>query len=260
MGKRGSKHVRRDASLKALAQDEPLFKSYITEVFKEEVGLTESMQTLLRGESHASKMMNQLFKIFGAKYLKKTLESHIKKAISSSVSYEIDPSRIEENGDIKANQQNLEKLTKGILESILKSLPNFPGPIRNMCICLRKVLTDKYPDSDMNIKAVGTVIFLRFINPALVTPVECDVVGSQPPPKAMRGLLLASKILQNIANNVEFSKEQHMLVFNDFVRAQFGPMRAWVTELSTRPPNPLEESSTSGVFSRGEASTSGTQR
>jgi len=30
-----------------------------------------------------------------------------------------------------------------------------------------------------------------------------------------------SKILQNIANHVEFSKEQHMLPFNDFLRANF---------------------------------------
>lgn len=30
-----------------------------------------------------------------------------------------------------------------------------------------------------------------------------------------------SKILQNIANHVEFSKEQHMLCFNDFLRAHF---------------------------------------
>ena len=30
-----------------------------------------------------------------------------------------------------------------------------------------------------------------------------------------------SKILQNIANHVEFSKEQHMVCFNDFVRSNF---------------------------------------
>ena len=36
-----------------------------------------------------------------------------------------------------------------------------------------------------------------------------------------RGLMLMSKILQNIANHVEFSKEAHMQCFNDFVRSNF---------------------------------------
>lgn len=34
-----------------------------------------------------------------------------------------------------------------------------------------------------------------------------------------------SKILQNIANHVEFSKEQHMIPFNDFLRHNFEAAR-----------------------------------
>lgn len=41
------------------------------------------------------------------------------------------------------------------------------------------------------------------------------------PPPVKRGLMLMSKILQNIANHVEFSKEAHMIPFNDFLRAHF---------------------------------------
>lgn len=70
-----------------------------------------------------------------------------------------------------------------------------------------------------NIGAVGTVIFLRFINPAIVSPQELGIVSKQVPSSVKRGLMLMSKILQNIANHVEFSKEQHMLCFNDFLRA-----------------------------------------
>lgn len=72
-----------------------------------------------------------------------------------------------------------------------------------------------------NIGAVGTVIFLRFINPAIVSPQELGIVTKQVPSSVKRGLMLMSKILQNIANHVEFSKEQHMLCFNDFLRDQF---------------------------------------
>lgn len=43
--------------------------------------------------------------------------------------------------------------------------------------------------------AVGTVIFLRFINPAIVSPCESGIVDRQPPQKIKRGLMLVSKIL-----------------------------------------------------------------
>ena len=61
----------------------------------------------------------------------------------------------------------------------------------------------------------------RFINPAIVSPFEMGIVEKQPSPNIKRGLMLMSKILQNIANHVEFSKEAHMQCFNDFVRSNF---------------------------------------
>lgn len=55
-----------------------------------------------------------------------------------------------------------------------------------------------------------------------VSPIEMGVVGEVVVPQPVkRGLMLMSKILQNIANHVEFSKEQHMIPFNDFLKAHF---------------------------------------
>lgn len=59
------------------------------------------------------------------------------------------------------------------------------------------------------------------------------IVDLQPNNKVKRGLMLMSKILQNIANNVEFSKEQHMLSFNDFLRANFDNGRRWVMQITS---------------------------
>lgn len=54
------------------------------------------------------------------------------------------------------------------------------------------------------------------------------IVSKQVPASIKRGLMLMSKILQNIANHVEFSKEQHMLPFNDFLRAHFEIARRYI--------------------------------
>lgn len=55
----------------------------------------------------------------------------------------------------------------------------------------------------------------------LVSPYEAGIVDRQPTPQIKRGLMLMSKILQNIANHVLFTKEQHMRHFNDFLKTNF---------------------------------------
>ncbi len=80
---------------------------------------------------------------------------------------------------------------------------------------------------------MGTVLFLRFINPAITAPFEMGIVEKQPPASVRRGLVLTSKLLQNIANHVEFSKEQHMTCFNDFVSANFEAGRRFFVQIAS---------------------------
>ena len=100
--------------------------------------------------------------------------------------------------------------------------------------CSDQVLYKRFPGSQQsNIGAVGTVIFLRFINPAIVSPFEMGIVEKNPPPNIKRGLMLMSKILQKIANHVEFSKEQHMTCFNDFVSRNFDSGRKFFIQIAS---------------------------
>ncbi|KAJ8938296.1 hypothetical protein NQ318_020355 [Aromia moschata] len=62
---------------------------------------------------------------------------------------------------------------------------------------------------------------------------EMGIVCKQVPVSIKRGLMLMSKILQNIANHVEFSKEQHMLPFNDFLRAHFEIGRRFFIQIAS---------------------------
>lgn len=76
--------------------------------------------------------------------------------------------------------------------------------------------------------AVGMIVFLRFINPAIVAPLESGVVDDPPTAAMKRGLTLLSKILQCIANQTTFMKEQHMIPFNEFVQLKFEDARRFV--------------------------------
>ena len=67
----------------------------------------------------------------------------------------------------------------------------------------------------------------------IVSPYEMGILDRQPPHNIKRGLMLMSKILQNIANHVEFSKEQHMLHFNDLLRSHFEAGRRFFIQIAS---------------------------
>ena len=214
-----------------------LLPQLLWNIFFREVEGSDCMQTLLRGNSLGSKIMAFCFKIYGTSYLKSLLEPSIRTLTQQEdildVSYEVDPTRVSESEDIDRNRDNLMKLTQVVFDAITDSTEQFPPQLRSMCHCLYEVLNTRFPSVNSNLSAVGTVIFLRFINPAIVSPYELGVIEKQPSQKSRRGLMLMSKILQNIANHVEFSKEQHMLCFNDFLKSNFEKGRLWVTQITS---------------------------
>ncbi|KAF2359602.1 Ras GTPase-activating protein [Trinorchestia longiramus] len=200
-----------------------LLSPLLWNMFYKEVEVSDCMQTLFRGNSLGSKIMAFCFKIYGASYLHNLLEPLIRPLVHPEPgtvpqSYEVDPARLDPHEDVVENRKNLVALTAKVFDAIVDSSDRFPPQLRSMCHCLFQVLSKRFPQFPQNnIGAVGTVIFLRFINPAIVTPVEMGILDRQPSPQVKRGLMLMSKILQNIANHVEFSKEQHMLPFNNYL-------------------------------------------
>ncbi|CAD6227786.1 GSCOCG00006244001-RA-CDS [Cotesia congregata] len=212
-----------------------LLSPLLWNMFYREVEVSDCMQTLFRGNSLGSKIMAFCFKIYGASYLQNLLEPLITPLLDDpSTSFEVDSARIDSNENIEQNGRNLIALTKKVFDAIVSSADKFPPQLRSMCHCLYQVLSKRFPQCPQNnIGAVGTVIFLRFINPAIVSPQEMSIVNKPVPMQIKRGLMLMSKILQNIANHVEFSKEQHMLPFNDFLRARFEIGRRFFIQIAS---------------------------
>ncbi|XP_023326814.1 neurofibromin isoform X3 [Eurytemora carolleeae] len=213
-----------------------LLSPLLWNMFYREVEVSDCMQTLFRGNSLGSKIMAFCFKIYGATFLQGLLEPLIQEMIDNAdgVSFEVDPARMEPFETLEDNQQNLAEITQKVFNAIVSSADRFPSQLRSMCHCLYQVLCKRFPQSiQNNIGAVGTVLFLRFINPAIVSPYEMGIVEKQPPAHIKRGLMLMSKILQNIANYVEFSKEQHMLYCNEFVQRNFDAGRRFFVQIAS---------------------------
>ncbi|XP_076842770.1 neurofibromin isoform X2 [Brachyhypopomus gauderio] len=247
-------------------------------MFSKEVELADSMQTLFRGNSLASKIMTFCFKVYGATYLQKLLEPLLRGVITGPewqmIRFEVDPTRLEPSEVLEENQRNLLKMTSRFFLAITSSSSEFPPQLRSVCHCLfqatchsllnkatvkeRKeskkgvssadllrycstrpnettsfswVVSQRFPQN--SIGAVGSAMFLRFINPAIVSPYEAGILDKKPPPRIERGLKLMSKILQSIANHVLFTKEEYMRPFNDFVKSNFDAARRFFLDIAS---------------------------
>jgi neurofibromin 1 len=212
-----------------------LLSHLLTNMFMKEVEVADSYQILFRGNSLASKIMALCFKIYGTRYLMHVFQPILNNLFSNEniqKSYEVDPTRIEQNEDIEENRRNLCELTRVIFHSIMKSTKVFPLHLRVVCNCLYQVVSQRFLQNGF--QAVSSVIFLRLINPVLISPQEYGIVEGEPPPKMKRGLTLMCKILQNLANNLVFTKEYYMKFFNDFLRSNFELVSNFIIDVTSK--------------------------
>lgn len=200
-----------------LFDSKKLLRPLLCNIFYKEVELSDSMQTLFRGNSLASKIMAFCVKIYGNGYLRDLFEPLIIELIKNEkgfCSFEVDPARLEKGEDIEKNRKNLINLTQKVFDKIVNSLKEFPAPLKLLFRCLHKVLLKRYSNQNQATSVVSTILFLRMFNPVIVSPFESGMFGRQLESNIRRGLMLMSKILQNIANNVEFSKGKFINFYN----------------------------------------------
>jgi len=78
---------------------------------------------------------------------------------------------------------------------------------------------------------IGGFFFLRFINPAIVTPQAYMLVDGVPAKNPRRTLTLIAKMLQNLANKPTQSKEAYMATLNPFVETNKARMNGFLNSL-----------------------------
>lgn len=108
----------------------------------------------------------------------------------------------------------------------------------------------KFPDSEHLV--LSGFFFLRFLSPAIVSPYAYGIVdgthtfkhertvlnldADELPPACARGLVLVSKVIQNLANGIEFGEAQkHMVPFNTFIKHHKIVMDEFLAAISKKP-------------------------
>ncbi|KAI0388858.1 GTPase [Xylariaceae sp. FL0594] len=153
-----------------------------------------------------------------------SLPPHLPKGITGEQAAE----NMEVQAIIEPRLAMLTELAEGFLSTIIDGLHEAPYGIRWICKQIRSLTKRKYPEANDQVicTLIGGFFFLRFINPAIVTPKSYMLIdggpdgtpSDKPAEKPRRTLTLIAKMLQNLANKPSYAKEPYMAKLSPFIQ------------------------------------------
>ncbi|KAJ3218556.1 Ras GTPase-activating protein 1 [Dinochytrium kinnereticum] len=205
-----------------------------------DINATEDPNIIFRGNSLATKGLDQYMKQIAMPYLHATVGNHLRTISSLSESCEVDPLRVENPEKERANIARLSHYAAAIWNSILNSADHCPSA-RQLCEIfgfIRSCIAEKWGPGgggeNAKYSGVSGFLFLRFFCPAILSPRLFNITNDLPSPASTRTLTLLAKIIQNLANLTEFgNKEPYMVQFNAFIQSQMPAMRRFIDRIST---------------------------
>ncbi|KAI9255983.1 Rho GTPase activation protein [Sporodiniella umbellata] len=233
------------------SREEHLLLTMFQNVLAAQFETTTEFSSLLRANTPVSRMMTTYTRRGpGQSYLKSLLSDKVNALVVSDLNLQINPLKVyeewadqlENSGELPENftkcvtaeaaqahpevqsmiRPRLEQLLEiadSFLTTIIDSLDNIPYGIRWICKQIRSLTKRKYPDASEHAVSslIGGFFFLRFVNPAIVTPQAYMLVDRIPGPNTRTTLTLLAKMIQNLANKPSYAKESYMIPTNSFV-------------------------------------------
>jgi len=199
-----------------------------------EILATGSEGTLFRGVSIGARMLSHYMRMHGREYLHNTLGNFFRTCLSQDIELEVDPQRVHTSACIEKGCSVLMKLAHSLVDAIFSTPNSLPTALRDLFAYLQVEVMKRFPE--MKDRVVGGFFFLRFVCPALLSPEQWGIVDDPPTPGLRRTLILISKVIQNLANELEFGdKEAYMMPMNVFIQQNIPRMKEFLTNLSAVP-------------------------
>ncbi|OLY85262.1 GTPase-activating protein [Smittium mucronatum] len=229
------------------SREENLLLTMFQLVLAAQFEMTSEFSSLLRANTPVSRMMMTYTRRGpGQSYLKNVIAPEINSIIDNSkLNLEINPLKVLEElhsssgkpsrkvlPEEALNDPDVQQILKPrisklisianiFLESIISNLDAVPYGIRWICKQIKSLTRRRYPlSTDKEVcSLIGGFFFLRFLNPAIVTPQAYMLIDSDPTQNPRRTLTLVAKMLQNLANKPSYSKEAYMESLQPFVES-----------------------------------------
>ncbi|KAG8870177.1 Ras GTPase activating protein ira2 [Serendipita sp. 405] len=202
-----------------------------------EVTRSDSPTELFRANTMCTRLLASVAKVHGYNYLRMILAPLVEEMSQNQTDrgFELDSNKLKAD-ELQDNLNNIKRMAQIFLDVITGSAGLLPPLCRELCAHIADTVSERWPESKY--AAVGGFLFLRFICPAIVSPETVDLPTD---PSVRRGLLFITKIVQNLANNVLFGKEQFMVVLNPFLEDNILSVTHFLSEVVTLPEYDQEE-------------------
>ncbi|KAJ3427252.1 ras gtpase-activating protein [Anaeramoeba flamelloides] len=196
-----------------------------------EVLKSPSAGTLFRSNDVNSKVISKYLKLIGENYLIKTLGTVFTEMLDKNITCEINPKIVKNEEEREQNLKNLKHYFCLITEAIFDSVPDIPPELRMLCSYYKRITNLKFPNQVLS--TVGGFVFLRFLCPAMVTPVEHGLYKGTINKNQRRSLMILSSAVQALSNGVMFSKSRsYMMPINEMIEKYFDKRNEFLTKIS----------------------------
>uniref|UniRef100_A0A672RCZ1 RAS p21 protein activator 2 n=1 Tax=Sinocyclocheilus grahami TaxID=75366 RepID=A0A672RCZ1_SINGR len=182
--------------------------------------------TIFRGNSLATRCIDDMMKIVGRSYLTVTLKPVLNEIFESNKTCEIDPVKLKEGDNVEVNKENLQGYVQKVFTFITQSSSSCPPLMCDVFRSLRQLASKHFPaDPHVQYSAVSSFVFLRFFAVAVLSPHTFQLRSHHPDPEISRTLTLISKTIQSLGSWGSLSK-------NKLVR-QLLVIRCFLDEISS---------------------------
>ncbi|KAI8801315.1 hypothetical protein BJ742DRAFT_685193 [Cladochytrium replicatum] len=211
-----------------------------------EVMSTDTSSNLFRRNSMATRLLTMFARTHGQSFLFASLRPILKDIVSRHppLTFELDPNKLVSTDDRATNLRNLAYASQAFLNAIFANAPNVPPALRAICSMVYATVMQKFPSEGESraVTGVGGFFFLRFVCPAIVGPESHDLVVQPIVSKDLRrGLVLITKVIQNLANDVLFGvKESFMADLNPLLQDNIGHVHGFLKEISVSLLRPVD--------------------
>ncbi|KAJ8368136.1 hypothetical protein SKAU_G00081640 [Synaphobranchus kaupii] len=182
---------------------------FVSAIAELELMQTQEANTIFRGNSLATRCIDDMMKIVGRSYLTVTLKPVLDEICESNKTCEIDPVKLKEGDNVEVNKENLQQFVQKVFSSITQSSLNCSPIMCDVFRSLRQMASKRFPnDPHVQYSAVSSFVFLRFFAVAVLSPHTFQLRPHHPDPEICRTLTLISKTIQTLGSWGSLSKNK----------------------------------------------------
>ncbi|XP_041419418.1 ras GTPase-activating protein 2 isoform X2 [Xenopus laevis] len=182
---------------------------FVAEIAQLDLNDTQEANTIFRGNSLATRCLDETMKIVGKHYLKVTLKNVLDEICDSPKPCEIDPNRLKEGDNVDNHKENLRNYVDKVFFCIVKSSMSCPTAMCDIFSTLRHMAVKHFPkDPHVQYSAVSSFVFLRFFAVAVVSPHSFQLRPHHPDAQTSRILTLISKTIQTLGSVSSLTKSK----------------------------------------------------